>query len=82
MVGVLGGVIGLVVGYLVCEAQIHFQFFKLDTSVYIIPALPVSMHLSDFVVVGMIAVIISTLAALYPARRAAQVEPANAVRWE
>jgi lipoprotein-releasing system permease protein len=82
MVGVIGSIIGLTVGYLVCEAQIHFQFFKLDTSVYIIPALPVLMRFSDFVVVGMIAIFISSLAALYPARRAARIEPADAVRWE
>ncbi len=82
MIGVIGSIVGLGIGYLVCEAQVHFQLFKLDTSVYIIPALPVSMHISDFVVVGLIAIIISTLAALYPARRAARIEPANAVRWE
>ena len=82
IVGLVGSVLGLLLGYLVNEAQIKFQLFKLDTSVYIIPALPVSMHPADFVEVGLTAVIICSLAALYPARRAASVNPADAVRWE
>ncbi len=81
-VGLLGSVIGLFLGFLVSEAQIKYQLFKLDTSVYIIPALPVSMHLIDFIVVGLIAILISSIAALYPARRAAGINPAEAVRWE
>jgi lipoprotein-releasing system permease protein len=81
-VGLLGSAIGLFLGFLINEAQIKYQFFKLDTSVYIIPALPVSMHVTDFVIVGLIATLISSIAALYPARRAAQINPAEAVRWE
>lgn len=81
-VGLFGSAIGLFLGFLVSEAQIKYQLFKLDTTVYIIPALPVSMHLSDFIIVGLIAVMISSVAALYPAKRAAKINPAEAVRWE
>jgi lipoprotein-releasing system permease protein len=81
-VGLLGSVIGLLLGFLVNEAQIKYELFKLDTSVYIIPALPVSMHLTDFIIVGLIAILISSIAALYPAKRAARINPAEAVRWE
>ncbi len=82
LVGIFGSILGLTIGYAVCEAQIKYQLFKLDTSVYIIPALPVSMHASDFITVGIIAIIISTVAALYPAKRASRIDPANAIRWE
>ena len=82
LVGLVGTVLGLLIGFGVCEAQIKYQLFKLDTNVYIIPALPVSMHLADFIAVGVIALVISSLAALYPARRASGIDPAQAVRWE
>ena len=62
-VGLFGSAIGLLLGFLVSEAQIKYQLFKLDTSVYIIPALPVSMHLADFFFVGFIAILISSVAA-------------------
>jgi lipoprotein-releasing system permease protein len=81
-VGLFGSGIGLLLGFLVNEAQIKYQLFKLDTSVYIIPALPVSMHLTDFLIVGFIAILISSVAALYPAKRASKINPAEAVRWE
>ncbi len=82
LIGVLGSIVGLFIGFLINEAQIKYQLFKLDTSVYIIPALPVSMHFTDFAVVGFIAILISSVAAYYPAKRAAKTNPADAVRWE
>jgi lipoprotein-releasing system permease protein len=82
LVGLVGSAVGLLIGYGIGEAQIKYQLFKLDTSVYIIPAIPVSMHAGDFVAVGLIAMVICSLAALYPAKRASTVDPAQAVRWE
>ena len=82
LVGVFGSILGLIIGYGVCEAQIKYQLFKLDPNVYIIPALPVSMRVSDFIIVGIIAIVICTVAALYPAKRAARIDPAEAIRWE
>lgn len=82
LVGLVGSVLGLLIGFGVGEAQIRYHLFKLDTSVYIIPALPVSMHVSDFIIVGLIAIVICSLAALYPAKRASRIDPAEAVRWE
>ncbi len=82
LIGLIGSILGLSIGFGIGEAQIKYHLFKLDTNVYIIPALPVSMHVTDFVVVGLIALIICSLAALYPARRASKVDPADAVRWE
>lgn len=81
-VGILGSILGLLLGFAVDSAQMKYQLFKLDTTVYIIPALPVSMHFADFISVGIIAIGICSLAALYPAKRAARIDPADAVRWE
>lgn len=81
-IGIIGSLLGSLIGYMVGEAQIKFQLFKLDTTVYIIPSLPVEMHLSDFVIVALIAIFICSIAALYPAQRAAKINPADAVRWE
>lgn len=82
VVGVVGSILGLLIGFGVGEAQIKYHLFRLDTNVYIIPALPVSMHVTDFIVVGLIAMVICSLAALYPAKRASKIDPADAVRWE
>jgi len=82
LVGIIGSVLGSFIGYVVCYLQIQYHLFPLDPTVYIIPALPVEIRLLDFVTVGGAALLLSSLAALYPARRAARVLPAQAIRWE
>ncbi len=82
IVGLIGSILGSVIGYIVCYLQIHYHLFPLDPTVYIIPALPVEIRLLDFFAVGGAALLLSSLAALYPAKRASEVLPAQAVRWE
>ncbi|MBP1653793.1 MAG: hypothetical protein H6Q28_349, partial [Bacteroidetes bacterium] len=48
----------------------------------IIPAIPVEVRWTDFVAVSLASMLLSTAASLYPARRAAQLLPVEAIRWE
>lgn len=82
LVGTIGTVVGALLGLLVCYLQIHYQLFPLDPSVYIIPAIPVEVRWTDFVAVALASMLLSTAASLYPARRAAQLLPVEAIRWE
>ncbi len=77
--GVIGGCI---VGLGIVWAQQQFQFFKLDSSVYIIPALPVELHILDFCVVSIGALLLVVLASYFPSMRASRTVPAAALRWE
>ncbi len=80
--GVTGVILGCIVGVAVVLAQQQFGFFRLDTSVYIIPALPVELHLLDFIAVSVGALLLVLVAAIFPSRRAAETLPAEALRWE
>lgn len=82
LVGLIGSVLGSLLGYGLCRLQQRFHIFSLDPNVYIIAALPVELHVVDFITVPAAALIICTLAALYPARRAAELMPVDAIRWE
>jgi lipoprotein-releasing system permease protein len=82
LVGSIGTVAGVLIGLLVCYLQIHYQLFPLDPSVYIIPAIPVEVRWTDFVAVSLASMLLSMAASLYPARRAAQLLPVEAIRWE
>jgi lipoprotein-releasing system permease protein len=82
LVGALGTAAGVAIGIIVCELQIHFSLFPLDPSVYIIPAIPVEMRWIDILAVVAASMTLSTLASLYPARRAARLLPVEAIRWE
>jgi len=82
LVGLIGTAAGLLIGYAVCLLQIHYALFPLDTTVYIIPAIPVELRWSDFIAVSLASMTLSMLASLYPARKAAVLLPVEAIRWE
>ncbi len=81
-VGLIGTVLGMIIGLVVCYLQVRFHLFPLDPRVYIISAIPVELRLSDFIWVGGASMVLSSLAALYPAMRAARLNPVDAIRWE
>ena len=81
-VGIIGSALGSLLGFGTYLLQKYFQVFPLDPNVYIIPALPVELHVADFISVAAAALIICTLSALYPARRASRLIPVDAIRWE
>lgn len=74
-----GGLIGIVIGGLLCLGQQHFKWKKLEGS-FIIDAYPVSMQLTDFVLVIVTVIVVGLLAALYPAIRSGKIESAAMLR--
>ena len=89
-IGLLGSLAGVGLGLLIAlnidvivptiEAIFRVRFLPRD--IYFISELPSDVRLSDVVTVGLMAFGLSVLATLYPSRRAAQVQPAEALRYE
>jgi lipoprotein-releasing system permease protein len=80
--GAAGTLGGILLGLAVVLLQDKFGLVPLDPTIYIIPAIPVEIRAADFIAVTAASMLISTLSALYPARRAAATEPAEALRWQ
>ena len=83
LLGVLGGiVISLNIGTIVpfIEQMLGVQFLSKD--IYFISELPSDLHNSDVLVVSIFSFVISLLATLYPSWHAAQIQPAEALRYE
>jgi lipoprotein-releasing system permease protein len=83
LLGVLAGIVlALVITDLVAalEHLLHIQFLKAD--VYPIGYLPSDLRWPDIVQVALTALAMSTLASVYPAWRAAKVQPALALRYD
>jgi len=81
-VGFVGAFFGTALGLAVVYLQKHYHLFPLDPTVYIISAIPVEVRWLDLVVVSFAAIALCLLASRYPAKRAAQLVPVEAIRWE
>ncbi|WP_417549154.1 lipoprotein-releasing ABC transporter permease subunit [Methylophaga sp.] len=83
LLGVIGGVIlALNVSNIISwiETILGYQF--LPAEVYYISDLPSDLHWNDVTVIGITAFVLSILSTIYPSWRAAQVKPAEALRYD
>lgn len=90
IIGVFGTIVGVILGVLlsqnvdtvvpVIESLIGRKIFPED--VFYISTIPSDMHWDDVIKIGIASIIASVLATLYPAWRAAQIQPAESLRYE
>ncbi len=78
-IGLVGTVFGIALGYAGCRGLMRYEF-PLDPGVYFISHLPVRMQVSEFVLVGVFALLVCLVATVWPARYAALLRPADAFR--
>ncbi len=81
-VGVLGTLLGLGIGLGVVYLQRRYHLFPLDPTVYIIPAIPVVLRVTDLFIIAFAAIGLCFLATLHPSKRASDLVPGEAIRWE
>ncbi len=81
IVGVVGTVLGTVLGLAGCWALDRYKF-PLDTDVYFLDSLPVVVEPLDVVAIVVGALAICFVATLYPAGRAAALDPVEGLRYE
>lgn len=82
VVGAVGTVLGCVLGYGLCWVQETFKILSLPSEIYFIDALPIEVRVTDFLWISAAAMAICFLATVYPARKAAALEPVEAIRYE
>ena len=79
-IGGFGTALGCLCGFAVCWVQGRFEIISIPSNIYIISSLPVDMQWPDFVVVSAVSLGICLLASAVPARRAASLQPVDAIR--
>lgn len=82
LVGIVGTTIGIALGLFICFLQLEYSFYELDPMKYIISAMPVKIKLSDIAAIGAMSMLLSFLASLYPAKRAANTIIIESIKYE
>jgi len=90
LIGAIGILLGVILGLIIAfnisdgvaaiEQLLGFKF--LDAGVYFIDYLPSEVKFSDVAKVSLVTLFLSLIATIYPAFKAAQTQPAKALRYE
>lgn len=82
MIGIVGTVIGLVLGYSLCWFADAYHLIPLDESVYALSFVPFEPKAWDGFWIAALALVVSLLATIYPARNATRITPVEVLRYE
>jgi lipoprotein-releasing system permease protein len=81
MIGGIGTIFGVTTGL---AATLGLKWFgvRLDPDVYYVDKLPINVEWSDFTLVALAALLITTIATIYPAVAASRLRPVDGIRYE
>ena len=82
VIGLCGALAGVALGLAVCFVGDHFELVRLPADVYSISFVPLRPTPRDVLVPALVACAVCLLATIYPARAAARVRPAEALRYD
>lgn len=77
-----GVVLGLSLGVFLSLLLSKYPVIKLPGEVYPVEYMPISLQIFDLFLIGFVAILISLLSCLYPAKKASQFVPAEILRRE
>lgn len=82
IIGLVGTLTGTILGLLSCWALDKYEFIKLPPDIYYIETLPVLVEPVTIIFIVLSAIILSVIAAVYPAWQAGRIDPVEALRYE
>jgi lipoprotein-releasing system permease protein len=80
VVGAIGAIAGVVIGFVVCVIANHYKIVSLPADVYSISNVPLTPRASEMFLAALVAFVLSVLATIYPARAASRLRPVEALR--
>ena len=81
-VGICGTLMGSIMGTGLCLIQDKYRILSFPADIYFISALPMDLQIRDVVIITVVALFLCWLSSYYPARKAAELVPVDAIRSE
>jgi len=79
-VGIIGALSGIVIGLAACAIANHYKLVSLPADVYSISHVPLNLRFNEVLFAGLIAVVLSVLATIYPASAAGKMRSVETLR--
>jgi lipoprotein-releasing system permease protein len=82
IIGIVGTAVGASAGFGVSWALDHYQLIRVPIDVYQVSHVPFKVLPLDFSLVILAAILVCSIATIYPSRQASRLDPAQALRYE
>jgi lipoprotein-releasing system permease protein len=81
-VGFVGSIFGGLLGLFLCWGQINFKWFKIDGTKYLMDSIPILINYSDVLAIVLLSFFLTTIATIYPAKKASNINIIDFLREE
>ena len=82
IIGIIGSFIGLFIALVLGWMQIKYHILSISEDIYFMDHLPISFNINNILLILILGIISSLIASYWPARIAANIKPADAMRYE
>ena len=80
--GVIGIALGTLFALLLSELQLKFKIIELPESTYFLNSAPIEINLANYLVVAIVALLLTIISSIIPSIVASRVEPIKAIRFD
>jgi lipoprotein-releasing system permease protein len=81
LIGLVGTFLGNSIALFLCWLELRYRFFPLPSNIYFMTHVPIDLSVLNFILVSIVAIIMSTFASWLPSKLAARLDPITLIRF-